>query len=129
MTEISKIRYLSDEWLDCADQRLGALSPISAAVSVGISVLGGQEGERNYRLILGPDRVGVASEIEDSGVLMTLQWPAAVAIAKGEASAQRAFLDGNLQLGGDTSLLLGHQQQLAEITDLLDELRAATDFG
>ena len=129
MTEISKIRYLSDEWLDCADQRLGALSPISAAVSVGISVLGGPEGERNYRLILGPDRVGVASEIEDSGVLMTLQWPAAVAIAKGEASAQRAFLDGNLQLGGDTSLLLGHQQQLAEITDLLDELRAATDFG
>ena len=60
---------------------------------------------------------------------MTLSWEVAVAIATGRASAQRAFLDGDLQLGGDTGLLLGHQRALTDIEDRLDELRAETDFG
>ncbi len=125
----SKIRYLSDEWLVAADRQLEALSPVSGPVEVGMTVLDGPDGDRLYRLILGPDRVGVAPDLGDSGVSMTLRWPVAVAIANGKASAQRAFLNGDLQLGGDTSLLLGHQQQLADIADQLDELRAATDFG
>lgn len=124
-----KTRYLSDEWLTKADEQLAALSPISTAVSVAMTVTDGPDGERNYRLVLGPERVGVAPGVGDSGVSMTVTWPVAVAIATGEASAQRAFLDGNLQLGGDTSLLLGHQQQLADIADKLDGLRSTTDFG
>ncbi len=123
------VRYLSDEWLAEADRRLGDLTPVPAPVVIGMAVDGGPFGDRAYRLILGPDRVGVASGLGDSGVTMTLRWPVAIAVAQGRASAQRAFLDGDLQLGGDTSLLLGYQQQLADIEDRLDELRAATDFG
>jgi hypothetical protein len=123
------IRYLSPQWLELADHKLARLTPIEAQVSVGMRVLDGPDGERTYRLILGPDRVGTEADIGDSGVTMTLRWPTAVAIATGQASAQRAFLDGELQLGGDTSLLLGHQQQLADIADQLAELRAETDFG
>lgn len=123
-----KLRYLSDDWLAEADRRLADLHPITEAVSVGMTVEGGPDGDRAYRLILGPDRVGMEPGIADSGVRMTLPWAVAVAVAQAEASAQRAFLDGHLQLGGDTSLLLGHQRALADIEDRLDQLRAETDF-
>ncbi len=124
-----RVRYLSDEWLRLADHHLGDLGPVDGSVSVGMTVVGGPDGTRHYRLILGPDRVAIAAGLGDSGVRMTLQWSVAVAVAKGEAGAQRAFLDGDLQLGGDTSLLLGHQRTMAEIEDRLDRLRADTDFG
>ena len=122
-------RYLDDAWLAEADRRLRDLAPIAQAVSVGMTVHGGPEGERRYRLVLGPDRVGIEAGLGDSGVRMSVPWPVAVAIAQGRASAQRAFLDGQIQLGGDASLLLGHQQQLADIDDRLADLRAATDFS
>ena len=123
------IRYLSHEWLQRADERLAGLNPVSEPVSVAMTVTGGPDGDRRYRLILGPDRVGISGGHDDSGVRMTLSWEVAVAIAQGRGSAQRSFLDGHLQLGGDTSLLLGHQQALAEIDDRLDDLRAEPDFG
>ena len=123
------VRYLDDDWLRRADEELIGLKPVAADVQVGMTVIGGPDGDRRYRLILGPDRMGIGPGLEDSGVRMTLDWEVAVAIAQGRASAQRAFLDGRLQLGGDTGLLLGHQQQLAEIEDRLGRLRAETDFG
>ncbi len=123
------IRYLSDEWLRRADEDLGSLTPIPASVAVGIIVRSGPEGDRGYRLILGPDRVGVEPGADGSGVQMTLDWDVAVAIANGRSSAQRAFLDGQMQLGGDASLLLGHQGELADIDDQLAELRAVTNYS
>jgi hypothetical protein len=123
------VRYLSDEWLRLADRQLNGFTPVSEPVSVGVRVRSGPEGDRHYRLILGPDRVGVDVGDDGCGVTMTLDWDTAVAIAQGVSSAQRAFLDGNVQLGGDASLLLGHQQELAEIDDRLGELRAATVFS
>ena len=57
-------------------------------------------------------------------------WPTgiAAAIARGEIGAQRAFLDGEIRLGGDTTALLGHQAELAEIDDRLADLRAITRY-
>lgn len=120
--------YLSDPWLTEADAALSGLVPVPDEVTVGISVTGGPQGDRRYRLILGPDRVGVDPGPEPAGVTMTMAWPDAVAIAKGRASAQRAFLDGRLRLGGNTLLLLGHQDALAEIDDRLVTLRSHTRF-
>lgn len=122
------VRYLSDEWMQRADRALAVLTPIAAPVAVGILVRSGPEGDRGYRLILGPDRVGVEVGTDGSGVQMSLDWDVAVAIAEGQTSAQRTFLDGQMQLGGDTSLLLGHQQELSNIDDQLDELRAITSY-
>ncbi len=122
------VRYLSDEWLRRADDDLTSLTPIPASVAVGILVRSGPEGDRGYRLILGPERVGVEAGTDGSGVQMSLDWDVAVAIANGESSAQRAFLDGQMQLGGDASLLLGHQSELADIDDKLDDLRAVTSY-
>lgn len=125
---MESVLYLSDEWLRIADEQLAELSPVSGTVAVGMRVRSGPEGDRIYRLVLGPDRVGVAEGDDGCGVHMTLGWDVAVAIAKGRRSAQRAFLDGEVQLGGDTSVLLGHQQELADIDDRLADLRAVTQY-
>ncbi len=123
------VPYLSDAWLARADAALAGLAPIPDDLAIGIEVVGGPRGDRSYRLVLGADRVGVSTEAEPAGVRMTLEWDDAVAIANGRSSAQRAFLDGRLRLGGDISLLLGHQNALAAIDDRLGSLRDSTDFG
>lgn len=123
------VRYLSPEWIERSDRLLADLAPVDQELTVAVVVTGGPDGERSYRLVLGPDRVGMDQDGPSAGVRMTMGWDVAVSIATGQASAQRAFLDGRLQLGGDPGLLLGHQSALAAIDDRLLPLRAATDFG
>ncbi|MEM7274334.1 MAG: SCP2 sterol-binding domain-containing protein [Actinomycetota bacterium] len=121
------VRYLSDDWLRRADELLADQPPLEAAVAVGMIVQGGPDGDRRYRMVLGPDRVGV-DRSDEVGVSLTMDWDVAVAIAQGRSSAQRAFLDGRLQLGGDAGVLLGHQKALAAVEDRLGPLRAVTDY-
>lgn len=122
------VRYLSDDWLAEADAALAGLPALPRPVVVGFVVTDGPDGDRSYRLVLGPDRVGVAAGTEGAGVVLTQRWDTARAIARGEHSAQRAFLDGDVRLGGDVRVLLGHQGELAAIDDRLAELRARTTF-
>ncbi len=135
------IDYLSDEWLDEADRAVADLSPLPDPVSVGIRVVG-ERATRHYSLVLGPDRVAVRRPDGDEGenegdnrssrstesVRLTMPLPVAAAVARGRVGAQRAFLDGQIQLGGDTTVLLGYQQQLSDIDDRLAALRARTRF-
>ncbi|MEM9654685.1 MAG: SCP2 sterol-binding domain-containing protein [Actinomycetota bacterium] len=123
------LRYLSPAWIERADTLLNDLQPLDEAVVVSMVVTGGPDGDRSYQLVLGPDRVAMAADRIDGGVEMTMTWDVAVSIANGEASAQRAFLDGRLQLGGDPAVLLGHQKALAAIDDRLQPLREVTDYG
>lgn len=123
------VDYLSDAWLERAHRAVRGLPPVPSDLAVAVVVTDGPSGARQYRLVLGPDRVAVSAEPEPAGVRMTLAWADATAIAQGRSSAQRAFLDGRLRLGGDTSLLLGHQEALAAIDDRLASLRAVTRFA
>lgn len=127
-TDGPALPYLGRAWLERADAALADLPPVPATVAIGIAVVGGPNGDRHYRLVLGPDRIGVSPEPEPAGVRMTLDWSDAVSIARGRSSAQRAFLDGRLRLGGDIALLLGHQEALTAIDDRLAGLRSVTDF-
>lgn len=122
------MRYLSDQWMQRADSALTGLQPLSTDLSIGFVVVGGPEGQRSYTLRLGPDTVGIQPGTDDAGVTMTLDWEVATGIAQGAGSAQRAFLDGRLKIGGDVGLLLGHQKELADIDDHLGALRAETSF-
>jgi hypothetical protein len=49
-------------------------------------------------------------------------------VAAGELGAQRAFVEGRLQVGGDLSLLITHQRALAAVHDALAPVRAATSY-
>lgn len=51
------------------------------------------------------------------------------AIATGAASAQRAFMTGDLRVGGDLQVFLAAQHVLGTLGDVFAEVRARTDFG
>lgn len=123
------MRYLSDQWVEEADAALANLTPLATDLAVGFVVTGGPDGQRSYTVRLGADSVGVEQGIDAAGVTMTLDWSVATDIGQGSGSAQRAFLDGRLVIGGDVGLLLGHQKELGEIDDHLGGLRAKTDFS
>jgi hypothetical protein len=127
MTDDGGVLFLGDEWLAQADVGLGRLTPVSGAVAIGFVVTGGPIGERRYRLVLGPDRVGADREPAVS-VTLTMGWDLAVALNQGRASAQQAVLDGRIGLAGDPVVLLGHQEQLAGVDDVLADLRARTVY-
>jgi hypothetical protein len=44
-------------------------------------------------------------------------------------SAQRAFVEGRLRVGGDLSLLVTHQRAIAAVDDALAPVRARTTFA
>ena len=123
------IGYLGDEWLRAADQAVRDLTPIPSAVIVAVQVdRDNHEPPVRYRLVLGPDRVRLLADDEPGQVLLIMSYQTACAIAQGRLGARRAFLDGDIRLGGDSTALLGHQRQLAEIDDRLAELRSRTRF-
>ena len=123
------MRYLSDSWLQAADEALQGLDPLPVGLLVGYVVIGGPDGDRRYSVRFGPDSVGVVAGTDTADVVLQLDWDLAVGVALGEDSAQRAFLDGGLRLAGDVNLLLAHGAALAAFDDRLATLRATTDFG
>ncbi len=120
--------YLSDAWLAAADAALADLKPLETELRIGFRVGDGTADDTTHQLVLGPDRVGAERGLDGATVTMTMSWELAVAIAEGRSSAQRAFLDGKIQLGGEPGVLLGHQAALSEIDDRLAELRARTRY-
>ncbi|MDH4077863.1 MAG: SCP2 sterol-binding domain-containing protein [Acidimicrobiia bacterium] len=123
------IEFLSDAWVAAADAALARLTPVPGPLVVAVTVTGGRGGDHRYRLVLGPDRVGAEPGPGPAAVTMTMSLDLAVAVNQGRESAQRAFLDGRLVLGGDPVVLLGHASQLAAVDDTLAPLRARTRFG
>lgn len=123
------MRYLTDEWLRAATDAVRTVDPLPEDVTIGFVVSADHAGdESTYALDLGPGPVRYHRDAERAGLTLHLQHSTAVAIATGALSAQRAFLDGELTVGGDMRLLLGHASQLASIDDHLRALRAATEF-
>jgi hypothetical protein len=122
------VAFLSDAWVAAANRAVSGLAPVSEPLVVGVTVTGDPQGDRSHQLILGPDRVGVERGPGPVSVAMTLGWELAVAINQGRESAQRAFLDGRLSLSGDPVVLLGHQAHLAQVDDVLGQLRLRTTY-
>lgn len=130
------VEYLTAEWFQHADEAVATLPALPSAVTVAVRVvdLPRNRPDVPYRLVLGPGRVRILAtetgglDAVEGDVTLTMSYEVASAIARGEIGAQRAFLDGEVRLGGDTTALLGHQAHLAEIEDRLSELRSRTRF-
>ncbi|MGI9616880.1 MAG: hypothetical protein ACR2QO_28450 [Acidimicrobiales bacterium] len=125
------LQYLSDAWLEAADAALADQDPLPVVLRVGYRVIGGPPDGASvlsHTLVLGPERVGVVGGLDQPTVTLTMDWEVAVAIAQGHASAQRAFLDGLVQLGGRPDALLGHQDDLSSVDDRLAPVRAVTTY-
>ena len=64
----------------------------------------------------------------DAPVSFSLDYDTAVAIARGDLSAQAAFMQGRLKLGGDVTVLIRDGGALDGVHDALGPLRADTEF-
>ena len=128
------MRYLSPEWLAAAADAIAQDAGLRRATS-GITltleqtVTDGPEGTLRWYIVLdhGSARL-VPGAAPQADLRFTTTWSAACAIARGELAAPTAFMQGSLRVGGDLRLLLGHQQKLAAIDDVLGGLRPITTF-
>lgn len=132
------VTYLSDEWLEQAGTALATnqeLSQRSAEldVKIGYLVPDAPSGKVAYTVSLDHGTValtpGAAGKLVDPApVSFELNYATAAAIAKGELSAQAAFMQGSLKLVGNVDVLIRDGAALDGITDALADLRASTDF-
>ncbi len=126
------MQYLSDEWLDEAARLFHAADsplPRDADFTIQQLVAGTPHGDVAYTLVLSGQSVSLTKGV-DPGATVSFQqeWSTAVGVARGDLSAQAAFMSGEIQLGGDTSTLVNNHDLLVEVDDLLKDLRAQTTF-
>lgn len=118
------MKYLSDEWILEANKAIQNEQPLDADLVAGYRV--GRD--LTYAIRFGPDQVCVTKDCSDATITFVTSAAVASKIARGQQSAQRAFLDGELAVEGDVNALLGHAKRLTTIQDRLGELRARTTF-
>lgn len=126
--------YLSDEWVGAADDLLRSVvldPPLDGPpISIETIVTEAPAGPTGYVVELrgsgatarrrGPD--------EATTLRLTQRYATAAAVARGDLSAQAAFLSGEIGLGGDVGVLISHAGLVAGMGDVLAPLRARTRF-
>ena len=126
--------YLSSEWLAEADRAAAASTSLRAATAdvtlvVQQVVTGGPDGDTAYHVVVDHGAVSVVpGPAAKPDVTFTEDHATAVAIGRGELSAQTAFMVGKLRVGGDLERLLDQQDSFSGIDDVFDELRAGTTW-
>lgn len=128
------VQYLSDEWMTEAGTALAASDSLKSATAdadlmIQYEVAGAPGGKATYGVRF--DHSAVALEPgphPDAQVKFELDYSSAAAIASGELSAQAAFMQGKLKLGGDVAVLIRQHALLDGLGDALGELRERTDF-
>lgn len=127
-------RYLSTEWFDDAQTALAGDSTLSRAVAkaqltVQQVVTGGPDGDITYHIDVDRGTVKLATgEADDPTVTFIQSWDTAVAIGRGEQSAQGAFMTGQIRVRGDLPRLVEQGDVFAGVDDVLAALRAATTY-
>ncbi|MEI2700249.1 MAG: SCP2 sterol-binding domain-containing protein [Microthrixaceae bacterium] len=125
------VQYLSDEWLDEAGSALAATTVGTGEEPVVLQyeVTAAPGGKRTYSLTFDDGHVVLAKgSRKDATTSFSLDYDVAVAVARGELSAQTAFMQGRLKLGGDVMMLVRQHHLLDGVTDALADLRDRTEY-
>ncbi|MFP5254779.1 MAG: SCP2 sterol-binding domain-containing protein [Acidimicrobiia bacterium] len=125
--------FLSDPWFDELAAAAAQARPpegvrvvLQQVVSDDASA-GARPLEVAYALRVGDGRVEVVrGTVPDADVTFRLDRATAAAIARGELSAQAAFLAGRLRIGGDVHRFGGAAEALADLADVFGQVRAST---
>lgn len=127
--------FLSTEWLDALDQAAAAsraalrVDDDHARVVIQQVITGGSDGGTAYYVLLDDDDVGVrAGQVPDPTLSFTTDHHTARAIARGDESAQVAFIQGRLRVGGDVRALVRHAELLARLDAVFAPVRAETKY-
>ena len=140
------LAYLSDEWVEALDRALGGVVPPEGAPPIVVQfVVGPTSGDRDegahdeaaaeptaaYHLELTPTGVRARpGRAEQPGVTFTQTRAVALALARGERSAQAAVLTGEVRMTGRGADLLAWGRVLGEdLAASLREVHRRTDLG
>jgi putative sterol carrier protein len=120
------VTFLADDWLDAM---AGAAATASAPPELRLvvqQVVQTEAGEVAYAIHVADGRVRVVSGRADApDVTFTQDEATARAVADGSLSAQAAFMEGRLRVGGDLRALLEHAAVLAGLDDVFRPARDA----
>jgi putative sterol carrier protein len=126
-------KFLTQEWLDegrelAKDQpeRPGASAKMQYVVS------GGPDGDIKYYWVLENGKLleSQLGDIADADFTMTMSYPDAVAVQKGELDANAAFMQGRAKVAGDMAKLMSLMPltMSPEYKALQEKLRGITEF-
>ncbi len=122
------LAYLSDEWIQEADAALRE-SGLCTADGERFAVEQ-QVGEVVFHMEFDSDgaRVSIGPAVGPA-VVLSQSRDTAVAIARGELSAEEAVLNGRTVVEGEPLALLSHHKVLARANDVFADIRSRTDWS
>lgn len=109
--------FATTEWFEELDRSVGELT-VDPTIDVVLEhrLTDGVD----WQVIVRQGRVSVRLDAtEPPAVTLTSSTEVARAIHTGEMSAQRAFLDGALRIGGDINILIAQRDLLAAVAETL----------
>jgi putative sterol carrier protein len=123
--------FLSDAWLaamDAAAKADGELREQAAEAELVVQQVvtgaGPDGGEVAYAVVLTAEEVAVRpGRVDEPTVTFTQSLATAEAVANGECSAQQAFIDGDLRVGGDLVALAARHRALTKLGDVFAAAR------
>ena len=119
--------FLTDAWLDDLEAAARAAEVASAAHLVLQQIVpDGPDGhEVAYALVVADGRLRVErGRVGAADLTFTQDRATAEAIHRGDLSAQAAFMQGRLRLGGDLRAVIDRAGELEAIDDVLRSVRA-----
>jgi hypothetical protein len=118
--------FLTDEWLDELDAAAQEADvPAVPRLVVQQVVPDGPGGEVAYAMVVEDGRVRIErGRVQHPDLVFTQDCATAEAIHRGELSAQAAFMQGRLRLGGDLRAVIDRAADLASIDDVFARARA-----
>ncbi|MEO6988727.1 MAG: SCP2 sterol-binding domain-containing protein [Aquihabitans sp.] len=124
-------RFLSPEWIDHLDAsvREGAGSPDDLSLVVEQQITHPDGEVTQFQVVFADGTVRVRPGTEaDADVRFIQDLATAEAIARGEESAQRAFMTGHMRVGGNLQVLSQNGAALSRLTDAFAAVRQGTTF-
>lgn len=124
------MRYLSPQWIETLAETVGTveLATDTPDVCIEHTVTGAPDGDVVYHLRISDAALSAAEgRADNADVRFTQTYESALAIARGETSAQAAFMSGRLRVGGDVRALIDSASVFEDLDRALSPLRDLTD--
>jgi len=124
-------RYLSAEWF--AEAGASAQPDSNAELILEQNVEDTPEGDVTYRVEVQPSGSRLLWPVPEGAapadLVMHCDWNTAVAIARGEVSAQSALMEGRIRVSGDTRRLARPTSDLAGLDPVPASVRQTTTYA